>query len=99
MMQGVKRTCVIVRTGCEKAAERHAQWVRNGLVAQDTIKGGAADAELAGGAQLVAAVQVEHILHVMADDRIEAEVVGPAGGLRLRLNLLAGGQEPDRRPE
>ncbi len=60
--------------------ERERSVGEDGLVAQDAIEGGAADAELAGGAQLVAAVQVEHELHVMADDRIEAEVAGRLAG-------------------
>ena len=47
----------------------------DGFVAEDAIEGGAADAELAGGAELVAAVEVEDILDVMLDDGVEVEAV------------------------
>ena len=51
----------------------------DGFVAEDAVEGGAADAELAGGAELVAAVEVEDVLHVMADDGVEGEVLGGGG--------------------
>ena len=38
------------------------------FVAQDAVEGGAADAELVSGAQLVAAVQVQDVLDVMLND-------------------------------
>jgi len=81
---------VIVRTGCEKRPKARSVG-KNGLVAQDTIK---VERLMQSWRRRAACCRgsVEHILHVMADDRIEAEVVGPAGGLRLRLNLLAGGR-------
>jgi hypothetical protein len=50
------------------------------FVAEDAVEGGAADAELAGGAELVAAVEVENILDVMLDDGIEVEAVGARAG-------------------
>ena len=56
--------------------------VEQGFVAEDAVEGGAADGELAGGAEFVAAVEVEDVLDVMADDGVEGEVVGLAGGLR-----------------
>ena len=45
--------------------------VEEGFVAQDAVEGGAADGELAGGAQLVAAVEVKDVLDVMVDDGVE----------------------------
>ena len=57
----------------------------DGFVAEDAVEGGAADVELAGGAELVAAVEVEYILHVLADDGIEREAAGWTGG---RLSLI-----------
>jgi len=59
------------------------------FVAEDAVEGGAADAELAGGAQLVAAVQVEDVLHMMLDDGVEIEAVGAHHGL---LHILRGFQ-------
>ena len=47
----------------------------DGLVGEDAVEGGAADVELAGGAELVAAVQFKHILDVVADDGVEGEIV------------------------
>jgi len=64
---------------------------QDGFVAEDAVEGGAADAELAGGAELVAAVQVEHRLHVAADDRIQREVLRAKEGLQLGLRVEAGG--------
>jgi len=49
--------------------------VEEGFVAEDAVKGGAADGELTGGAELVAAVQVKDVLDVMADDGVERKVV------------------------
>jgi len=46
----------------------------DGLVAEDAIEGGAADAELAGGAEFVAPVEVEDGLDVMVDDGVEGKV-------------------------
>ncbi len=43
----------------------------DGFVAEDAVEGGTADAELAGGAELVAVVEVEHILDMMADHGVE----------------------------
>ena len=54
------------------------------FVAEDAIEGGAADAELAGGAEFVAMVEFEHGLDVMADDGIERE------GFNLKDGLQAG---------
>ena len=63
----------------------------DGFVAQDAVEGGAGDGELAGGAELVAAVQVEHVLNMMADDRIQGEAVGSNGLGQVGLRLGAGG--------
>jgi hypothetical protein len=64
----------------------------NGLVAQDAVEGGAADAELAGGAQLVAPVQVQDILHVLLNDRIQIQAVSGALPGAARAGFQAGGQ-------
>ena len=61
--------------------------VEEGFVAEDAVEGGAADGELAGGAELVAAVEVEDVLDVMPDDGVEGEVVWLAGRLRVELEL------------
>ncbi len=53
------------------------------LVGKDAVEGGTGDVELAGGAELVAPIEVEHVLHVVADDGVEGEVVRPGDGLRL----------------
>ena len=50
-----------------------------GFVGEDAVERGAGNGELAGGAEFVAAVEVEDILHVVADDGVEREV-GGAGG-------------------
>jgi hypothetical protein len=54
--------------------------LEEGFVAEDAVKGGAADGELTGGAELVAAVQVKDVLDVMADDGVERKVVRLTGG-------------------
>ena len=62
------------------------------MVAEDAVEGGAGDGELAGGAEFVAAVEVEDVLDVMADYGVEGEAVS---GLVLELVglwLEAGGQ-------
>ncbi len=48
----------------------------DGFVAEDAVEGGATDAQLAGGAEFVAAVEVEYGLDVMADDGVEVETLG-----------------------
>ena len=53
------------------------------FVGQNAIEGGAADDELAGGAELVAAVEVEDEVDMLADDGVEREV-GDTGGLRVK---------------
>ncbi len=53
------------------------------FVGEDAVEGGAGDVELAGGAELVAAVEVEDVLDVVADDGVEGEVLRPGDGLRL----------------
>ena len=55
------------------------------FVAEDAVEGGTADAELAGGAELVAAVEVEHVLDMVADDGVEGEIAELEGGLGLEL--------------
>jgi len=54
---------------------------QDGFVAEDAVEGGAADAELAGGAELVAAVEVEDILDVVLNDGVEVEGVRVRGRL------------------
>ena len=62
------------------------------FVAEYAVEGGAADSELAGCAELVAAIEVEDVLDVMADDSVEREVFRLAGRLLVELNLRFGGQ-------
>src|SRR5271166_6145887 len=62
------------------------------FVAEDAVEGGAADAELAGGAELVAAVDVEDILDVVLNDGVEVEVVAMHSRLERRWSFEAGGQ-------
>jgi len=64
----------------------------DGFVGEDAVEGGAADAELAGGAELVAAVEVEDVLDVMLDDGVEIESVRGRGRLERRRGFRAGGQ-------
>ena len=59
------------------------------LVGEDAIEGGAADCELAGGSELVAAVEVEDELNVLANDGVEGEV-GAGWGLRVEGRSGAG---------
>jgi len=54
------------------------------FVGEDAVEGRAADGELARGAELVAAVEVEDKLNMMADDGVEGEVCGAGGGLRVK---------------
>jgi len=54
---------------------------QQGFVAEDAVERGATDAELAGGAQFVAVVQVEHILHMMLNDGIQGQMRGGWSGL------------------
>ncbi len=60
-------------------------WLRGeqGFVGEDAVEGGAGDAELAGGAELVAAVEVEDVADVVADDGVEGEILRAGDGLRL----------------
>lgn len=51
------------------------------LVGKDAIESGAADTELTGGTELVAAVKVEDVLNVMANDGVERDVTGTRGGM------------------
>jgi hypothetical protein len=50
--------------------------------------------ELAGGAELVAAVELEYVLDVMADDGVEGEIFRVDGGLQSLLDwgFLTAGQ-------
>ena len=54
------------------------------FVGEDAVEGGAADGELAGGAELVAPVEVEDILNMLADDGVEGEVGDAGGGVRFK---------------
>ena len=60
------------------------------FVGEEAIEGGAADGELAGGAEFVAAVEVEDEVDMLADDGVEREV-GDAGDLRVKHWQRAGG--------
>ena len=53
------------------------------LVGEDAVEGGAADGKLAGGAKLVAAVEVEDVLHMVANNGVEGEIGGAGDGLRV----------------
>lgn len=53
------------------------------FVGEDAVEGGAADGELAGGAKLVAAVEVEDELDVLPNDSVEREVGNAGSGLRV----------------
>ena len=66
--------------------------IEEGFVAEDAVEGGTADGELTGGAELVATVQVENVLDVVADDSIEREVVRLACGLLIWMEVRFGGQ-------
>ena len=44
------------------------------LVGEDAVEGGAGDGELPCGAEFVASIEVEHVLNVMADDRVQSEI-------------------------
>jgi len=63
-----------------------------GFVAEDAVEGGAGDAELAGGAEFVAFVEVEDVLDVLLDDGVEGQVVRMGDGVRLRGAVFVGGQ-------
>ena len=60
------------------------------FVGEEAIEGGAADGELAGGAEFVATVEVEDEVDMLADDGVEREI-GDAGGLRVKHGCAAGG--------
>ena len=62
-----------------------------GFVAEDAVEGGAGDGELAGGAELVAFVEVEDVLDMLLDNGVEREVVGTDGGVRLRGAVFGRG--------
>ena len=64
----------------------------DGLVAEDAVEGGAANGELAGGAELVSAIEVEDIFDVMPDDGVEGEILRGADGVILRENFGSGGE-------
>ena len=60
------------------------------FVGEDAVEGGAADGELAGGTELVAAVEVEDELDMMVDDGVEGKVGGTGGRLRVKQRDGAG---------
>jgi hypothetical protein len=64
----------------------------NGFVAEDSVEGGAAYGELAGGAELVAVVKVEDVLDMMADYGVEGEIVSTDWMGLVELRLQAGGE-------
>jgi hypothetical protein len=57
---------------------------KDGFVGEDAVEGRAADVELAGGAEPVAAAELEDVFNMVADDGVEREIVGIDGGLRGR---------------
>ena len=54
---------------------------KDGFVGEDAVEGRAADVELAGGAEPVAAAELEDVFNMVADDGVERE----------RLSELTGG--------
>jgi len=89
--EGATVICHLPSATCHLSS---ATWLlgEEGLVAQDAVEGGAGDAELAGGAELVSAVEVEDVLDVMADDGVEGEAVGADDGLGLGLGFESRGE-------
>jgi hypothetical protein len=63
-----------------------------GFVAEDAVEGGAGDAELSGGAELVSLVEVEDVLDMLLDDGVERKVVGVGDGLGLQGAVVVGGE-------
>ena len=51
----------------------------DGFSGEEAVQGGAADAELAGGAKLVVAVELEDELDVAMDGCVEAEIAAWMG--------------------
>lgn len=66
--------------------------VKEGFVPEYAVEGGAADGKLAGGAELVTAVEVKDVLDVMTDDGVEGKAVGLAGRALVELNVGFDGQ-------
>lgn len=54
---------------------------QEGLVGEDAVEGRTADGELTGGTKLVAAVEIEDVLDMMSNDRIEGEISGSSWGM------------------
>ena len=48
---------------------------QGGFASQDAVEGGSADAELAGCAELIAAIEFEDELNMAMNDRIECHVI------------------------
>jgi hypothetical protein len=53
----------------------------DGFVGEDAVKGGTADSQLTGGAELVAAVEIEDRFDVVSDYGVEGEGFGLERGL------------------
>ena len=66
--------------GAERWAERVLPGEQN-FIGKDAIEGRTADGELTGGAKLVAAIEVEDVLDVLANDGVEGQVGRPRGGM------------------
>lgn len=73
-------------------AVKGALVAQQALITQNAVEGGAADAELASGAELVATIQVEYVLDVMVNDIVEAKIVEADGRLEAGLGLDIGWQ-------
>ena len=58
------------------------------FVAEDAVERRSADLQLTGSAQLVAAVEIEHVLHVAADYGVQGQVGGESGSLRIEAGLI-----------
>jgi hypothetical protein len=72
--------------------EEGASYLQEGLVAEDAVEGGAADGELTGGAEFVAAIEVEDVLDVIANDGVEGEIVWLACGQLVGMDVGFEGQ-------
>ncbi len=81
------------RAGVPSTGELRGLLGEEGFVAEDAVESGAADVELACGAELVAVVELQDVFDVVADDRVEGEIVHMGGGLgRLRGRFLETGK-------
>ena len=56
---------------------------KEAFVAEDAVEGGAADAQLAGGAEFIATIEFEDELDVAMDDGVQGHVLGQGQGFSL----------------